>query len=246
MPGKWLAKIKDGVSALADQVRLDVPRHPGAVQMRECLAAGAGKPDPDTPLNKLQFVVADTETTGFAPHRGDEVIALGAVVLENGRPCPKQSFHRLVNPGRDIPPVVTALTGITAEQVAEADNLCTVLQDFLPFLDNACLVGHQLGFDLEFLNLKLRRFCGATIRNARFDTLVVAQRLYPNLRSYSLDTLLEMHGIEPAGRHTALGDAWLTARLFSLQLELLDVMRVRTVGELSAFLTFDVVSLPNA
>jgi DNA polymerase-3 subunit epsilon len=236
MHRKWLQAIRKSVNAWATPVRPKTYHYPEAVRMRECLARGSGKLDPDTPLHKLRFVVLDTETTGFAPYGGDEVIEIGAVTVENGRPHPEQIFRRLVNPGRAIPIEVCALTGITPEQVAEADDLCTVLLEFLPFLDDACLIGHHLGFDLEFLNLKLRRFCGQTIRNPGFDTLNVAKALYPHLGSYSLDALLSAHGIEPAGRHTALGDAWLTARLFSMQLELLDVMRIKTLGELQAFL----------
>lgn len=236
MNKNWLARIRNGIDTLADHVRPGASLHPDAIRLRESLASGAKKLNPDTPLYKLRFVVTDTETTGLTPRKGDEIIALGAVVLENWRLRPDQTFHRLVNPGRSIPPQITTLTGITEEQVAGEHDLLTVLQEFLPFLNDACLVGHHLGFDLAFLNFKLRRFCGKTISNPTFDTLIVAKALYPNLESHSLDALLKIHGIEPTGRHTALGDAWLAARIFSLQLELLDVMRIKTVRDFSAFL----------
>ena len=251
MNRKWLATIRNGVGAWAGPVRPKTRHNPRAARMREYLARGKERLDPDMSLHELRFVVIDTETTGFAPYGGDEVIEIGAVTVEKGRPQPEQTFHRLVNPGRTIPARVSALTGITAARVAEADDLCTVLQEFLPFLDDACLVGHHLGFDLGFLNLKLRRFCGDTIRNQGFDTVNVSQALYPHLGSYSLDDMLAAHGIEPAGRHTALGDAWLTARLFSLQLEVLNVMRISTVGELRAFLKLsegitEAISVPSS
>jgi DNA polymerase-3 subunit epsilon len=75
-----------------------------------------------------------------------------------------------------------------------------------------------------------------TIQNPLLDTQVIARALFPSLSSYGLDSVLALHGIEPAGRHTASGDAWLTARLFSLQLELPDVMRIQTLGDLYVFL----------
>ncbi|MEW6459375.1 MAG: exonuclease domain-containing protein [Bacillota bacterium] len=232
MSKKWLSKFKNGLGNLADGLRPGPPPPPEALRIRELLARAAKPLDPDTPLSKLRFVVVDTETTGFEPAGGDEVIALGAVVVENGRPCPEQTFHRLVNPGRPIPPLVTALTGIADEVVAGEEDLVAVLQGFLPFLGSACLVGHHVAFDLQFLNFKLREFSGANIHNPVLDTAVIARALYPTLKYFSLDTLLAVHGIEPAGRHTALGDAWLTARLLELQLELLEMMRITKVAGL--------------
>lgn len=235
MPRIWLALIKNRLFTLPRD-RPGCPPDVVSARLKSQLAAGGNRIDPDTPLHAVRYVVADTETTGFAPYGGDEVISLGAVVVAGGRPQPRPAFHRLVNPGRSIPPQVSALTGITDQMVAGADDLYSVLLEFLPLLDDACLVGHNIGFDLDFLNLALRRCCGLTIQNPVLDTQVIAKTLYPTLGSHSLDSLLAVHGIEPTGRHTASGDAWLTARLFSLQLELLDVMRVQTIGDLHAFL----------
>lgn len=232
MSGNWLSKFKNGMGNLTEGLRPGPSPPPEVLRIKERLARAAKPLDPDMPLSKLRFVVLDTETTGFEPAGGDEVIALGAVVVKNGRPRPEQVFHRLVNPGRPIPPLVTALTGISDEAVAGEDDLVAVLPCFLEFLGNDCLAGHHLGFDLEFLNLRLREFSGAAIRNPALDTAVIARALYPALKYFSLDAMLSFHGIEPAGRHTALGDAWLTARLLALQLELLEMMRITKVAGL--------------
>lgn len=237
MPRRLLDTIRNHILSLPAGEQPDCPPAAVQAQLRALLPAGTQGFDPDTPLHHVRYVVVDTETTGFAPYRDDKVIALGAVVVADGRPRPGEAFHRLVNPGRPIPPQITALTGISDGMVAGADDLFEALLDFLPLLDGACLVGHNVGFDLGFLNLELRRCCGAVIENPALDTQVIARALYPSLGSHSLDSLLAVHGIEPVGRHTAAGDAWLTARLFSLQLELLDLMRIQTVGDLYAFLT---------
>lgn len=236
MSKNWLSRLRYGVGALTAADRSGTTNGNEAVRLRTCLAEMAGRLNPDALLLDLRYVVIDTETTGFHPHRGDEVVALGAVTLEKGRPCCEKRFHRLVNPGRSIPAQVAVLTGITNEDVSEAEDLITVLQEFVPFMGDACLVGHNLGFDLEFINLKLSRFCGAAIGNPVLDTSLIARVLYPTLNSYSLDALLEVHGINPEGRHTAIGDAWLTARLFELQLELLDVTKMYRVRDMTNLL----------
>lgn len=185
-----------------------------------------------TPLKETRFVVIDTETTGFHPYQGDEVISLGAVVVQGGRIREEATFHRLVNPGRDIPPVVTDLTGITNSMVAQAPDFSTVLRDFLFFAHNSVLVGHALDFDLAFCNLKLKKLCHQRIRHLTLDTYRMSFLVDPFARNRSLDGLLASHGIPATGRHTALGDAMLTARLLLVFLDILAGRHITTLHHL--------------
>lgn len=177
------------------------------------------------PLDRTRFVVFDTETTGFSPGAGDEVIAIGAVACRGGELLPGESFHRLVNPGRPVPRAVRQLTGITDEALASQGlTFPEAMAGFLEFADGAVLVGHGVEFDLAFLDHKLRHTCRSGLRHLVVDTRRLHQLLHPELEDYSLDALLHLYGVPAAGRHTALGDALLAAHLF---LRLLPVLAER-------------------
>ncbi|MEW5762991.1 MAG: exonuclease domain-containing protein [Bacillota bacterium] len=220
---KWFGRPPNAAAA-ADGALL--------LELRNYLEQGKERVSPDTPLRELRCVVLDTETTGFHPRRGDEVIAVGAVVVEGGGIRGDKVFHRLVNPRRPIPPIVTELTGITQEMVAGAEDAPPVLRDFFRFAAGSVIVGHSVGFDLAFLNKKLGELCSLKVPHPLLDTRVMARLLHPELPSRSLDVLLAVHGIEPHGRHSALGDALLTARLFLRFLDLLAREQVLTLGDL--------------
>src|SRR5436190_278086 len=100
------------------------------------------------PLDDVDFVVLDTETTGLRPGP-DRVIEVAAVRVSHGAVV--SSFQCLMNPGRGLPPFITKFTGISQEMVQDAPLAKVVLPDFLQFIDGAILVGHNLGFDLNFL-----------------------------------------------------------------------------------------------
>lgn len=183
------------------------------------------------PLDKIRFVVLDTETTGLHPTRGDEVISLGAVVVQGGRIREEETFHQMVNPGRDIPQVVTELTGITKEMVLDAPKLLPVLRDFLEFARGSILVGHTLHFDLAFLNLKLKQ-CGSRIDRPSLDTHDLSFLVDPAARNRSLDGLLVAGGIPVTNRHTALGDAILTGKLLLAYFDQLAKCNILTLQDL--------------
>lgn len=161
----------------------------------------------------------DLETTGFYPSGGDEIISIGAVLIRGGRIYRRLSFNRLVNPYRNIPEEVIRLTGISPNQVSKACSIYKVMPDFLSFIDGNVLIGHMINFDLSFLNRKLK-LCRTKIYNKSLDTANLAKALLPTLSDYSLDGLLTRFNIGNEGRHTALGDALLTAQLFLALLEL--------------------------
>ncbi|MFH1079744.1 MAG: exonuclease domain-containing protein [Pseudomonadota bacterium] len=166
------------------------------------------------PFDEMRFVVTDLETTGFHHHMGDEIISIGAVIIEDGQIKKDETFHELVDPHCHVPDEVQALTGIQPEMLAGCPSFFGVMQPFLRFIDGNVIVGHNVEFDLGFINHKLKKYCHATINNHTIDTITLAQFLGIRSQGFSLDDLLAFYGMEPVGRHTALGDALMTAEIF--------------------------------
>ncbi|TNJ65762.1 3'-5' exonuclease [Paenibacillus hemerocallicola] len=191
----------------------------------------------DIPLQKLETVVFDLETTGFSPYSGDEIISIGAVGMTGDLVLLQQSFYSLIRPDKTIPDDVVRLTGIYNEEAASAPELITVLKDFLEFVNHRVLVVHGSGHDKHFLNSALWRTSKVNLSHRFIDCLILAQRLEPKRGSYDLDTLLTDYGIEVNGRHHALGDAGMTAQLWKCLLN--ETMRrdVNTLGDLYDFLS---------
>ncbi len=186
--------------------------------IQDAVRAARRRAVPCSDLRDLPFIVLDLESTGFAPDR-DEVIALATVPVEGGMVLADRARHYLVNPYREVPPEIQRLTGITDEAVARAPDLFTVLRLVLPELAGRVLVGHTLGFDLAFLNARLRRCCGVCLPSRCLDTRLLTEILHPEWDCHTLDAVLGRYGIPPVGRHTALGDALLTARLLLILTE---------------------------
>jgi|GEM_PF-106069 len=189
-----------------------------------------------TPLDKLTYTVLDTETTGFYAHGGDEIISLGAVKMRGTKIITAEKFHRLVNPYRPIPEEITRLTGIDNNAANQEEDVFSALREMMGFLGDTVVVGHALGLDLSFINRKLKHFCNTRVHNMIIDTKSIALTMLPPTNKTDLDSLLQMHGIESNGRHTALGDALLTARLFGIFLEKLRHRNIVTARELYKYL----------
>ncbi|MCL6635561.1 MAG: 3'-5' exonuclease [Peptococcaceae bacterium] len=195
-----------------------------ADRIKELARRGWAKIPGQAALKELNYAVIDLETTGLSPRGSDEIISIGAVLIQNGRIRPEPLFHRLVNPRRDIPEQVASLTGITSDMVRNAADIFDVLPDFLRFIDSRVVVGHWVHFDLCFLNKKLE-LCRARINNVSVDTCNIARAVLPGWNDYTLDYLLAHYRLGHDGRHTALGDAVLTARLFLTLLDALAASR---------------------
>jgi len=154
-------------------------------------------------------VVLDVETTGLSPENS-EIIELALIRLENGQ---LTVFERLVNPGMPIPPFISRLTGIRNQDVRGAADIYTVLGEALPLLDNATLIIQNAGFDLGFLQPRLRRL-GYRLDNPVVDTIDWARKALPGLPKRGLDALAWAFDLGPiAGRHRALGDVETTLQV---------------------------------
>lgn len=183
-----------------------------------------------TPLDELEFVVFDTETTGLRPQAGDEIIAMGAVKVVGRHVRTEQSFDALAHPGRSIPSASTKIHGITNAMVADKRPVREVLADFHRYAGECVLVAHNAAFDLAFI-ARLEGSAGVHFANPVLDTLHLSRHLHPHERDHSLDAVAGRYGLALEARHSALGDALLTSEVLVRQLAELDARGIRTLGE---------------
>jgi DNA polymerase III epsilon subunit family exonuclease len=152
-----------------------------------------------------EFVVVDTETTGRDPKLAD-LIEIGAVRVRNREIVDR--FQTYVNPGRTI--FGAQMHGITDPDVAGAPNPHDAALRFLEFAGTASLVGHNVGFDLGFIEQALGE-PGKFAEASYFDTLTIAREAYPDLESYKLGDVARFFGVEVETAHRGLADAETTA-----------------------------------
>ncbi|MBL0089257.1 MAG: DNA polymerase III subunit epsilon [Ideonella sp.] len=181
-------------------------------------------------LVELAYTVFDTETTGLNPAQGDEILQIGATRIVNGKLLRQESFEQLVHPGRDIPPAGIPIHGITPEMVAGKPPIAQVLPAFHAFASDTVLVAHNAAFDLRFLQLK-EQATGLRFDQPVLDTLLLSAVVHPNQESHQLETIAERFGVTVVGRHTALGDAMVTAEVFLKLVPLLAEMGIHTLGQ---------------
>jgi DNA polymerase-3 subunit epsilon len=165
----------------------------------------------------MREIVFDTETTGVDPDKGDRVVEIGMVELIDLVPSGR-TFHRYINPMRDVPPEVVRVHGLTnafldAYPPFEDD---TIARELLAFIGDAPLVAHNAEFDRRFLNAELARIAAPPIAFERcVDTLIIARKTYPGAPN-SLDALCRRLNIDLSKRdkHGALLDAQLLAAVY--------------------------------
>lgn len=185
-------------------------------------------------LNQLELVVFDTETTGLELRKGDKVISIGACRIVNGRLLAQEVFDQKVNPGRSIPPASTKIHGLVDADVEKSPPMSVVLPRFREFVGNGVLVAHNAAFDLLAVTLEGAE-TGVEFTMPVLDTLLLSRGLDKNLEGHGLDALAKRFQLTfpPNTRHTALGDARVTAELL---LALLPRLEARGINTLQAAL----------
>jgi DNA polymerase-3 subunit epsilon len=192
------------------------------------------------PVDHVRFVVLDTETTGLDA-RKDAIVTIGAVAVRRSQIMLDDQYEAMVKFAFNTSAVV--VHGITRE-AAQEDGVDepVALRQFLAYLRNGVIVGHHIGFDVEILGERCRQRFGLDIQNRWIDTMELTLRLeemgaFPGeedaKKDFSLDGLCRRFGIPPHDRHTAPGDAFITAQVFLKLLRLARRYNLMTLGDIA-------------
>lgn len=184
----------------------------------------------DRLLTELTYTVFDTETTGLNPSQGDEIIQIGAARLVNNKLLRQECFEQLVDPKRPIPPATIPIHGIQPEMVVGQPTIDQVLPAFHAFAQDTVLVAHNAAFDMRFLQLK-EGSTGVVFDQPVLDTLLLSAVIHPNQDSHRLEAIAERFNVTVIGRHTAMGDAIVTAEVFLKLIPLLAEKGIHTLGQ---------------
>jgi DNA polymerase-3 subunit epsilon len=181
-------------------------------------------------LKTLSFTVFDTETTGLNPSQNDEIIQIGATRIVNGRMLRQDAFEQLIDPGRGVSAASESIHGITSDMLKGQPSIAQVLPSFHAYASDTVLVAHNSAFDMKFLQLK-ERSTGIRFDQPVLDTLLLSAVIHPHQASHRLEAIAERMNIPVLGRHTALGDAMVTAEVFLRMIPLLAEMGIHTLGQ---------------
>lgn len=163
----------------------------------------------------MREIVFDTETTGLDPLTGDRVVEIGCIELVNHIPS-GETFHRYLNPERDMPPEAQRVHGLSADFLADKPLFASIASELSDFLGDAVLIAHNADFDMKFLNWELERAGLARVPDQRVvDTLSIARRRFPGSPA-SLDALCSRFRVDTSRRtlHGALLDAELLCDVY--------------------------------
>lgn len=157
--------------------------------------------------NLKNYIVIDTETTGLSAQR-DHIIEICALKIENGEII--DNYTSLVNPGIMIPKSSIKIHGITDDMVIDAPTIDQVLPEFLDFIGNQPLIGHNLSFDLRFINSYLDK----NINHNLADTMLIARKKLGFLPNHKLITLIEYFELGESQEHRSLSDCVYTYKVY--------------------------------
>lgn len=193
--------------------------------------------DPETPIEQVRFVVLDSETTGLDPLK-DRIVSIGAIAVINHEILIEDSFEALLKVEHNLSSVT--VHGITREESLAGLDEPAALDQFLRYLGNGVIVGHHISHDVETFNAGYQRHFGFRLENPSLDTMDLTLHLERDgafagrdaIQKFSLDALCALFDIIPHDRHTAPGDALLTALVFQRLLRLAAKHRRTTLSRL--------------
>jgi DNA polymerase-3 subunit epsilon len=192
----------------------------------------------DTPLEEVRFVVLDSETTGLNP-RVDRLITIGAVAVHNCEIVLSDAFDALIRVDENTSAVT--VHGVTRDASRAGLEEPEALARFLDYLGDGVIVGHHIDHDIITFDTACERRWGVRMSNRSLDTMDLTLHLERDgafagrapIRRYTLDALCDLFGVLPHDRHTASGDAFITAQVFLRLLRLAERHGRRTLGRLS-------------
>ena len=192
---------------------------------------GKGKSLLELPDN---YIVVDLETTGLDPV-GCEIIEIGAIRCVGGEEL--DQFESLIRPSVSLPSIITQITGLQDSDLVDAPSIEEILPEFLSYVGDSILIGHNVNFDVNFLYEKTLEHTGALFTNSFVDTLRLSRILYPGVKSHKLGDMGRICHISNRNAHRAMADVeqtwqlyeFLKHRVLSEDLDL-DLMRRRCYG----------------
>lgn len=163
------------------------------------------------------YCVIDVETTGRSP-QWDHIIEVAALKISDGQEVGR--FSSLVQPpsmpgGTYVDEFIAALTGITDEMLESAPFAPDVLAEFASFVGDMPVVGHYVGFDINFLYDSFDRYLDRPFSNDYIDSLRIARKLHPEMSHHRLEDLVDLFSITHNDAHRAMGDVEATAECFA-------------------------------
>ena len=178
-----------------------------------------------TPVDQIRFVVLDSETTGLDP-RHDRLITIGGVAVCSGEIRLDDSFDALIRVEHNTSAV--EVHGVTRDESRGGIDEVDALERFLEYVKDVVIVGHHIGHDIATFDAGYERHWGMRLLNRSMDTMDLTLNLEedgafagrPPIRRFTLDALCEMFGVIPHDRHTASGDAFITAQVLLRLLKL--------------------------
>jgi len=158
----------------------------------------------------LDFVALDIETTGLSEQK-DEIIEIAAVRFKAGEVV--EVFDSFIRPKGKVPKFIQFLTHITPQQLSDAPELKEVLTRMKSFVGNSIVVGHNIGFDLGFINHNLVMTGDFPLTNPRWDTVDISRAYVPYSGDHKLGTMVRYFDIPLENAHRADADAIATGKL---------------------------------
>lgn len=140
----------------------------------------------------MRKIVLDIETTGFYPLKGDKIVEIVAIELDENDCSTGQTFHTYINPECEVSEEAIKIHGLTNNFLKGYPTFNEIKDDFLRFIEDKTLIAHNLPFDLRFLEPEL----GFNLSNKMIDTLEMAKKAFPDAVC-SLDALCEKFKINP-------------------------------------------------
>ncbi len=187
-------------------------------------------------INTTRFVVLDTETTGF-DYENDRILCIGAVVLQNNTISIQDSFEVYIVQ-EHYNKATAQIHGILKDFVLDRPNELEALKQFQTYLGDSIIIAHHTAFDVTMINKALERNGLPELKNRTLDTAtlykktLLASHLLERKEHYTLDDLADKFDISKKDRHTAMGDAYITAIAFLKILKKLREQKEITLKEL--------------
>jgi len=162
----------------------------------------------------MRQIVLDTETTGLNPNLGHRLVEVAAIELSD-RKVSDRSFHRYLNPEREIDEGAASVHGLTLDRLQDEPKFAEIAPAFLEFISGAELIIHNAPFDMGFLNAELARAGLPLLNNPVIDTLKFAKDLHPGKKN-NLNALCDRYMVDNSHRtlHGALLDTELLAEVY--------------------------------